>query len=227
MKRIVFTFIALFFVISISYAQGSGDFTMFGCVALPQGDFQDDFGTDACAAKTGFGFGVEQTIATGAPMVGWITSAAVFFNKCEEDIFEKDIEALLQVEVSDLDIGKYMNIPILTGLKFQGPASQGIDVYGLGQVGLNIFKFPSIEGTTADGYEGEFSWDTATCFAFCVGAGFVLNRSVNIGIRYYGLGEPEFEGTFEYSGNGVSQKVKWHELDKNVSMLMIMLGITL
>ena len=224
MKRVLFiTVIFLFFMAGSTNAQeNKGDSWIYGGVTLPQGDFGDETGLDAGGAKLSFGIGYDMNKPMSTPGLFWTTSLAVLLNGFETSEIESEIRSELPSGVDfDLDAGKWINIPIFTGFKYQKEASPTMDFYGIGQAGLNFVKAPKVE-ITANGVSGELKYDLATSFGFCVGGGVVLkDNKMNIGFRYYLLGEPEIEGNIEVDSSREELKI-----EQPISIMMISVGIT-
>ncbi|MHA1380897.1 MAG: outer membrane beta-barrel protein [Candidatus Helarchaeota archaeon] len=223
-----FILITIVFLIipCIIYAQtGTGYFGLYGSLSFPQGDFgDDDVNDDDCGfAKTGFGVGAEFTLPLGSPGLGWITSATFILNGFDEDELED------YVDEGKMDAGSWLNIPIMTGLRYESEVSPTMKIYGQGQVGLNLVKAPKIEFEYSyyDYYEDEYysgksetEWDIASSFGFAIGGGIIINNKINIGLRYFSLGEPEIEGKIKSSGE--SDKTEW---ELPISAMLITVGI--
>ena len=196
--------------------------SIYGFLALPTGDFGDDSGEGAGYAKTGFGLGAEYTMAIGAPGLGWVTSTTLIFNPHNEsaikeliiDVFEMPDDGMVSTKST-------INIPILTGLKYQAEISDGMEIFGAFQVGMNFIK-PGNWGGTAGGeiWEMEFIFSSIS-FGFSIGGGFIFNESFNVDFIYFGLGESEIEGTITNpDGNSRTKNI-----DQKVGVLAITLGI--
>jgi hypothetical protein len=114
-------------------------------------------------------------------------------------------------------------------------------------VGINIVRIGdreiSIHGTYTALEEGEYgysidledSFDGATSFCFSVGGGVVINELINIGFRFYKMGEPEFDGEFQstvrVSVDGIDDVVETEtadvELDAPITMILFTVGVNL
>ena len=224
MKRLIaIVTICLSMVFGSAYAQNAkGYFSVYGGISMPQGDFGDDTGVDAGGAKTSFGIGFDYNSPLKTKGLIWISSVTILLNGLDES----DLEAALRSELPgvdfDLDVGRWINIPVLTGLKFQTEISPTLDIYGIGQTGLNFVKAPGAE-ITAGSVTGEMSYDTATSFGFCFGGGIILKEknSINIGFRYFLLGEPEIDGTIDVETE--SEKI---QIEQPISIMMLSIGFT-
>ena len=169
MKRSVLTMVIVAWVFSSAvYGQlQKGRFGVYGTLSLPSGDFGDDKGNDAGLAKTGFGAGIEFNYPLGTPGLFWTTNAWLLFNGYDVD--EDDIEDAREDEFDDydfdledfdLEIGSYMNIPIMSGLKWVLTLSPTAELYGVGQAGINFAKFPGFEEnwTISDEFGNEYDY---------------------------------------------------------------------
>lgn len=201
-----FIFVLTFLIMIANVnAQNQGGFSASAGIAIPLGDFGDDAGNvDDGFAQIGF-FGelnyvhfLEQN-----NNLGWASTGGLILNSVDESDFGQDV-----------DISPYLNIPLLTGLRYQSQTSGGMGIYGLGQVGLNLSKGPSFE------FNGnEQNSNMVASFGFGLGAGLIFNNQFNVGIRYLGLGEPEYEYE-DQDGNSIG------EMEQPISMLQISIGIS-
>jgi len=72
----------------------------------------------------------------------------------------------------------------------------------------------------------EVEYDMATSFGFTFGGGIVLTDKISVGIRYYSLGKPEFDGTFTTTVDGESFKEK-DKYEQSISVLLLTVDYTL
>ncbi len=246
MKIFVLVFTFVFALMFISNAQ---TVTLFGGVALPQGDFGDDDVDDfmdedgeAGLAVTGFGAGFEYSAPMQAEGLSWVFGASFLMNGVDEKEIEKDIP-----DDWKIDIGSYINIPIMAGIKYESQSSPTMKFYGQGMAGINIAMIGDLElSYNEEIYIGDpiydyvdydvtqtYSFDTATSFGFGFGGGIILNN-INIGLRYLLLGTAKLEGTIKtdidinYPGATVPE-VEDEDIDKDqpISILTLMIGIQL
>jgi hypothetical protein len=113
-----------------------------------------------------------------------------------------------------------MNFPVLTGLKYQAEISDHMEAFGVFQAGLNFIK-PGNRGGTAGGETWGMEFDIYTSFGFSVGGGLIFNERFNIDFRYFGLGEPELEGTI----TDPDDNSRIEKFDQEVGALAITLGV--
>ncbi len=208
----LFIAVALFFTTHAAHAQlmmDQGQLTVYAGISSPTGDFGDDDGDDAGGATLGFSVTGEYTVPFGTEGLGWVSSVSIIVNGVDEP--------------ENFEAGYWINVPVMTGLKYQTEASATLDVYGLGQVGLNLNKAPNFTRTYGDGSQAETSFDIATSFSFGVGAGVIFNDQINVSLRYLALGEPEITGTEVYEG----EEYDTNDYDQPISMIQLVVGIDL
>ncbi|MBM3287370.1 MAG: hypothetical protein FJY88_08490 [Candidatus Eisenbacteria bacterium] len=216
-------------------------FTLYGGLSLPQGDFGDDSGSDAGLAKTGLGIGFEGDFPLNSP--GLSVTGSIFFlmNGVDEDEIEDALEGewcfgeygeYVCAEIDNFDVGSYYNVPILVGLKYEAETSPGFSMFGFGQVGMNILKFPKYEFDLeyceySNCFRGssETTFDMGTSFGFSIGGGIVVGQKGVFGLRYLSLGEPEVDGETEVSISGYSGRGEDFEAEQSVSILLLFAGV--
>lgn len=202
-KKLVFCIILICLMTGLTFAQAKvGQFSVFAAVSLPSGDFGDNKTEGDGYATTGFGAGVDYAHPLDTPGLTWFSTGAFLYNGFDDKglIDLGEAEGLSNVSV---DGGSWINIPILTGLRYETEVSPTMDFFAAGQVGLNFYMPPTADISGQDGGEtvsAEFSLDSGTSFGFSIGAGLVFNNKFNVSIRYLSLGAPELEGTITYPG---------------------------
>ena len=235
MKKVLLIIVALLFSTSFCFAQGLG---IFGAISMPQGDFGDDSGSGAGLATTGFGVGADLVMPLGSPGLSGVGTVAFLMNKMDKDEIEDSFDL---GDDSDLDVGSYMNIPVMGGLRFEGKVSPTMAIYGIGQAGINFIKGPKLEATIEEevwngsqyvDVEGTMktTFDMTSAFGFAFGGGIILNDKINIGFKYLNLGEPELEGEIEVEASSGSSSASENEkikIDQKVAILLFTVGINL
>ena len=189
---------------------------MNGGLSIPVGDFADDSGSDAGSAGIGFTVVGDYLVPLGSPGLDWMTSASVAVNTVDEDAFD-----VFNVDVDDVDTGFWINVPVLTGIRYQTEVSPTVDIFGLGQVGLNVVRAPSGEVNDFDP-SVEFSPGIATALGFSFGGGIVLNERIQIGVRYNILGNPDIE--YDLEQGDASDEI---EGEVALSLIQLTVGIPL
>ena len=222
--RTVLTIIFILLLVSfLSYAQpAKGQFSIFGGLSMPQGDFaNNDFGEDAGFAKTGFCLGAEYVKPLNSPGLSWVTNVSIIFNSVDADPIAEGYGEEQGVDLSG-DAGSYLNIPVMTGIRYQSETSPTMQIYGLAQVGLNYMKPPTVE-LSAEYITAEMETESKTSFGFGIGAGMILNNKYNIGFRYLTFGEQDLESTIDIPGIGTYDE----DSEMSLSMILITVGIAL
>jgi len=234
MKKTIFLLIglSLVFILNNGYCEAQS-FGLYGAVALPQGDFGDDSGSDAGLAKTGFGGGMEYCAPLGSPGLEWVLSGSLLLNKLDTDPLEDELGWWL--DGGDVDAGSWMNIPLMGGIRYRTMASPTVDFFAVGLAGLNVVKGPTIkyEALFWDDWEYEYvhveieqTLDPATSFGMGIGAGIIVNKKLSIAFRYLNLGEPEIKGDIEADVE-YEEYFDWDvEFDQPISMLLLTVGVT-
>lgn len=135
-------------------------------VSVPTGDFAD-------AAELGYlgGLDLWYPLAGLAPGLSWYTSADAIGHSSE-------------VEGDD---GGFLLIPIMTGLQFDVPVGP-LALFANGQVGAILTQGPSTEfdNVLVDS-------DLGTDFGFNIGGGLQITEQLYAGLKYFPLGDVEFE----------------------------------
>ncbi len=236
MKFLLSILFIIFITFSISYSQSV---EVFGGIALPQGDFGDDSGEGAGLAETGFGAGLQFNSDLNTPGLSWITSASLLINSTDESPAKNALKGEYGYDADiDVSIDSWMNIPLLTGLKYISQNPGTMNFYFIGQIGINIVVPPdqNISLSVYDSYYGfmdmniDQSNDSANSFAFLVGGGLLISENINVGIRYFGLGEPEIKSKIRgtsTSGSQTATLTAEGEFKQNISVLLINIGISL
>lgn len=208
MKQVVLLFFLLPFCCSIAYAQHDQPvFSLGAAVVMPTGDFADDGGADGGFAMIGFALIGDYLYPVGN-LLGWITSATIAYNPAQDDILGG----------ADGEPGFWINVPLLTGLRYETPLSPTASLFGQAQVGFNYTNGPDIEADI-NSQQIEVNYGSAVSFGFSVGVGITLNPRINVSTRYFDLGKPELEvETVQVGGGGET------ELERPISFFQI--GIT-
>jgi hypothetical protein len=144
-----------------------------------------------------------------------------FDGEALKDMFEDE-----DVDVN-VDAGNWINIPVMTGIKYQLKGSSNMSFYGMAQAGLNFVKGPKIEiNSSVSDYDVKetITWDFTSSFGFSIGGGIILNEKYAIGIRYLMLGEPDIKTTAKISINGETEEVK-DKKEQPISILLLTVGI--
>lgn len=135
-------------------------------VSVPTGDFAD-------AAELGYlgGLDLWYPLVTLVPGLSWYTSADAIGHSAEGQ---------------NLD-GGYLLAPIMTGLQFDVPVGP-LALFANGQVGAILTRGPS-----SDADNVLVDSELGTEFGFNVGGGLQITDQLYAGLKYYPLGNVEFE----------------------------------
>ena len=235
MKNSMCYFCSVLFLLLIlgsnSFAQestSSMQFSLFGGLSLPQGDFGSTANAKnenkAGFANTGFCAMVEGSKSLNENVM-WVSSLSLALNSMDEDAIKSDYFN------SDYSVtaGSYLTVLAMTGIGYETAISPTIDIYGLGQIGLLLSSVPDIKGTIANYSSGNLDVNITTkmgaSFAYGFGGGIKINK-INIGLRYYSS-EPEYEitGNSTYtSGSYTSKDTKTEKFKKPVTVLQLLVG---
>jgi len=139
MKRLLSIMFILALIPTVCFSQNAtGEYNLFGGIALPQGDFKDDpDDPDSGLAKTGFGIGVNHIRPLNSPEMSWITSVALLYNGYDvEDVDESDLGLSGSGINVTVDAGAWINVPVMTGLRYETQISPTMKIFGFGQAGI-------------------------------------------------------------------------------------------
>ena len=223
MRNILTIFLVLIFITCLGYAQSEkGTFGIFGGLSMPQGEFGDDeFEDDAGFAKMGFCIGGEYIKALNSPGLSWVTSISVVLNGLDADPIGDGYSEETGEDLS-ADAGSYINVPIMTGLRYHTETSPTMQMYGIAQVGLNYMKYPTVE-LKSDYGSADIEIDATTSFGFAIGGGIILNNKFNIGLRYLTFGDQDVDGKIKIP----EQEDEDIESEFSLSFILITVGIPL
>jgi hypothetical protein len=219
---------------------------LYGGISVPNGDFAksiDDFtgitmrsgleiGDKIGLAKPGLGLGGELNTPVWFDGFFWTFSVGLFGNNVNGKDVQKEFRSQWgdTVKVS-LDFGTWWNIPVLTGFRYDLNIARKMIVYGVGQIGVNLSKPPSLKATDGDLVIEETNYLLGRDWAYQLGIGFVYNQTYNLSIRYLNLGTSRYNGTKNLSELAFpaifSRKINIIGEERSVSMFIITLGIQL
>lgn len=163
-------------------------------VSIPIGDYGDTEDATFLPAKLGYSAGLDLVypLLMVSPALGWYTSADVIAHSVDDD-FE---------EASD---GGYLYFPLMTGLRLGAPIGP-VNAFATGQLGVILTKGPTLDG----GVFGEADGDLGTRFGFSLGAGLMLGQNLYAGLKYYPLGDVEFQ--YEGAEDGFEQNTSFLDI---------------
>jgi opacity protein-like surface antigen len=164
-KTLAFALLGMLFATAPAAAQTFG-FGAHAGVSIPTGDYGD-------LAGTGFSGGLDlwYPLTMAAPGLSWYTSADVTAHGLEGD-----------------GDGGFLYIPLMTGLRFDIPVGTTMAAFVTGQLGLIFNRGPDLDFGI-----GEVNAETGTNFGFNFGGGLQLTDNIYAGVKYYPLGDTDFE----------------------------------
>lgn len=220
-----FRFFSIFTILVVFSFQAfsQGDISLHFGPSFPMGDFGDDDidDDDAGLAGIGFGAGLNYIYPLTEDGLGLYGGIDFIINPTSKDA-QDDIEDLFG-STSEFTFPKNINIPVSAGLDYTFKANDQVSLYGQGGISLSLLKLTDFiwEEEGDDDYEEKY--DLSTSFGFNIGGGLIINDKVEIGLKYYGLGEHEIEGEYEYGTDDGNTD----DYDQKVSLFMITLGFRL
>lgn len=190
-----------------------------------------DVGASAGFASEGLGTGLEISLPTGAHGLSWIAGLMVLINGSDENRLTQTFQSLLgESAVVKFDYGRWIIVPVMTGFQYRFPVFGQVDFYGMIQGGLSLIhaatRKANVSGVTVD----KRTYDLTRQFGYGLGGGIVVNKRLDLGVRFLDFGEPAFDGTrsldtafFDESYDILGEDVILGE-KRPVSMLLCSLG---
>lgn len=208
--------------------------------SLQNGDYVIAWNTKTNKAGAALGLNLGAKLSFNLPTIkglGVIATTDFFFNpsnKEASDCFEDYWMILMEnfnVKNYDINIPKYINIPIMLGLNYEYNIKDNVKIWGEGGVGLNIGIITDLIMEASE-YDYEFlakiNYDNQYTLGFQLGAGVLLSEQLSIGLHYYNLGSQRIEGIMKYTSTsdyGVEGDRVRGSLDRiNPNMLTLRLG---
>ena len=209
-------------------------------IAVPVGAFANDskvkfIDNGAGHASMGFNAGIKYYVPlASANGLSFVIALDMFYNPIQSDYVD-DIKDKVEEDHGDITISKYMNLPLTAGLNYQYAVSSSAALYGEFGAGINYSKLTNMKATYEeyeedDYYEGNgeyiTSYNAKFGFAYGVEGGVLLNKKVNIGLRYNGLGSYKFKGKSVWTDveGTYKENIKFNK-SLPINNLSIVLGI--
>ena len=229
MKRLSFLLLALTALtltprIANSQPMQKGQLSLHAGAAFPQGEFgaTDEDDENSGFATTGLTVAGEYTYPIGTPGLGIIGSISVTANGMNENELFEGVDEDDEVDVSS---GYWINVPVMGGLRYETEVSPTADLYGVGQVGININRGPTVEASDDD-VSTTISHSTVTSTGFTIGAGVAFSDQIDVSIRYLKLGTPEITREAEVQFEGETQREE-EEYDQPLAAIQLLVGFDL
>lgn len=218
------TFLFLLPQITCGQMMQQGQLSLHAGASFPQGEFGS---TDQDEENSGFAtLGLivvgEYTYPVGTPGLELVGTISLMANGVNEDELLEDAE-----EDVDISSGYWINVPIMGGLRYETEASPTTDVYGVGQVGINVNRGPTAEASNDNRSVTSSFNNPATSFGFTIGVGAVFNNQINASLRYQQLGKPELTTETELKIDGETVNEDENEYDQPLAAIQLLVGINL
>ena len=223
---VLFLYLILGSNASAQESSSSMHFSLFGGIALPQGDFGSTVRDNDKAgfAKTGFCAMAEGSKNLNENVL-WVSSLSLTLNNMDESAMK---DPRYDWDDYSVSAGNYLTSWAMTGIGYETVISPTINLYCVGQIGLLLSSVPDVKVSNDYYYYSQtFTTKMGVSFAYGFGAGVKINN-FNVGLRYYS-GEPEYEQTDKYilhgpylnEGGTTTKKVKMP-----ATVLQLLVGIT-
>jgi len=248
MKYVTLIILLLLFVLSSQLFAQENDVSLIinGNFSLPTGDYGRaigdnpimtrragfDFGGNVGLASFGYGLGAEIISPVGFSGLEWMLSSRFLLNSTNNKSVQQEFRHQLGDSVNvSIELGNWINIPIMTGLRYRYLLIPNLFLYGIVQGGINISKAPSltvrVAQYTAENTEFEFTRD----FGFEVGFGVELLNNFDISVRYLSLNTPRYEGTRKLSERLFPQILSRENAilgeERSIAMFLVTIGYQL
>lgn len=215
MKKLskVFALAVLLIIGGQAMAQTRG--TMYLSAALPMGDYSEvnQLGSTALwggesdtygGAGIGFNAGLKWDFGIGVRGVSVVLSVDGIYNGPNADMKDcykglKETYSLLNSNIT-MTTPKYVNVPVMLGLRYTLYLNPQLGIYAEGGVGGNArfitdytAKYTDLVGNK---HNEVYEYNTALSFAYQAGLGIEVSRNLVIGCSLYNLGAAPVKGTY-------------------------------
>lgn len=228
-----------------SITTGKNEFSIMvsGYLSLPTGDFGEkigdgarvtrrqglDIGQNVGLATTGFGAGLEiqkEVITSG---LHWIVSLRMLYNNTDpataESIFKQEFGDTAAFEY---ETGSWLNLPILTGFRYNYPVTGDLTLSAFVQGGINFVQAPSRKATLGGIQIEETTFDFTQDYGYELGLGAELFRNYFIALSYLDLGTPLLRGKRLLSREGFPEIIYPETQiigeERSISMFLVTFG---
>lgn len=246
MKRYLML-IVLFVIVKNAFSQGSElAIHLFGIGSLPTGDYAKDITSDSKLtrrsgfaigskiglATTGYGAGFEMVAPVGFPGLQWLFSSKAIVNGSATDALQSAYRTELGDSVTlELDYGQWLNVPVMTGFRYDHQFSPAYTMYGLLQAGINFSRMASRTARIGKVVVEKAEYDFARDFGFEFGLGLLFEKRYNLGFRFLSLAKPRYEGSKQLSEiifpEIITRDIAVLGEERSISMFIVTLGIQL
>ncbi|RLD12934.1 hypothetical protein DRI50_08210 [candidate division KSB1 bacterium] len=204
MKNLFFNSLAIALLIfSVASAQNTNRkkapsyrLGIYGNVIVAQAEFASTNGSKAGFANNGVGAMFEFVRYTKFPF-NWISSVSFASQSFKAGALQD------QTPEYGITADNYITTWLMTGLAHEKSFGPELSIYGLGQIGLLLSKYPDIFYATNNLDEYKQTTSMGKALAFAAGIGIKYNL-LNLGVRYYAA-FPEYKQKSPFT-NGSSVK---------------------
>lgn len=225
MNKVRFFSIITILVVFSFQAYSQGHISLHFGPSFSMGDFGDDdieyahYRAGLAGVGPGVGFNYISPLTDYG--LGLYVGLDVILNPISKDA-QDDLEDEAG-RMSEFTFPKYINIPVSAGLDYTFDANEGLSLFGQAGISISFLKMTDFIWEEEGYYDYEEKYDLSTSLGFNVGGGLIINDKVEIRLKYFGLGEHEIEGEYEYD----SDDGNIDDYDQKVSLLMLTLGFRL
>lgn len=223
-KTLILSLLLVVGVQAMAQTQSQKHGYMFISAAFPTGDFAkgDDFSALALGsnayneggAGVGFNVGLKWDFNVGVPGLGVMLSLDGFFNGPNADMkdFYKNVKSLSEIENNNVTVRspKYINVPAMLGVNYCYYLNPQFGLYAEAGLGGNLRFITNytVKGTGKVSNKKNsvtYDYNSALSFAYQLGLGIEVSKSLVIGFSYYDLGKADVKGEFSsvLAGNDV------------------------
>lgn len=241
----IFLVLCVIVLIAGTASSHAQNISLLGHLSIPIGDYGSSSSDDPGNANIGFGAGVEIEAPTEMESFSVIGQVRMIFNPSDDsgwqEYFYYDMSLYwyliwdAELITLDMDAGRYLNIPVMIGVRSEAVSGPNLKFFIKGLAGLNFSMFPDYKFpmTVYDYYSSEFyaidgegSADgTGTTFCYSVSAGLTINDKVDIGLEYLNLGKPEIDGSISISSGGSQIDAADWTFVQSIAMANISIGV--
>lgn len=193
-------------------------FSIFGALSIPTGDFGETNTQKAGFATTGFGIGVELDVPVDESF-SVVTSGLFVSNPIDKDamntMFQNAFGSSATVQTES-----FSSVFALSGIQFIGQSSTTSKLFLNAQGGLLVGTIPEITLTVGSAQSTQSSV-SATTFAFAVGGGLMFGDRFKVGAKYLSA-KPKYDVMASGTGGTVAGTI-----EQPTSMVLIQMNIGL
>ncbi|MDZ7374604.1 MAG: hypothetical protein ONB23_11630 [candidate division KSB1 bacterium] len=219
-------------------------FHVYGLGSIPTGSFgatlcdqtkmtrRHGFALGDKIGLAGYGWGSGAELVTPVWFKGlhWIVGGQLIVNRLDAEPARRTFQRQLGDSVRlRLEFGHWLNIPVMTGFRYDYYFSPRLAVFGILEAGLNISRAPRKTAYVGSIKAEDTDYGFARDFGYQVGAGVLLNMTYTISVRYVNLSTPRYDGTRRLSEKVFPQIATREDSilgeERSISMVLVTLGV--